>query len=68
MPYTPTMNVRGIKIVAIIVRTFMTSFILMLTLERYMSSIPDVMSLDVSIVPASLKYAYNFPQRPYRFT
>jgi len=48
MPYTPTMNVNGMKIVAMIVSTFMISFMRVDTLERYRSTSSAVVSRNVS--------------------
>lgn len=50
IPYTPARKVKGINIVAMIVSTFITSFILLLMLDRYISSMPESISLYVSIV------------------
>ena len=44
IPYTPAMKVSGMKIREMTVRTFITSFSRLLTLERYMSSMLDSIS------------------------
>jgi hypothetical protein len=40
IPYTPTINVTGIKSVEIMVSTFITSLSLLLKLDRYRSMMP----------------------------
>ncbi len=44
IPYTPTMNVKGMKMVAITVRVFMTSFIRLLMLDIASSMSPERVS------------------------
>jgi hypothetical protein len=44
IPYKPTIKVSGIKINEIAVRTFITSFSRLLTLERHMSSMLEIIS------------------------
>ena len=44
IPYMPAINVRGIKIVAIMVSTFITSFIRLLAYDIYISCSPKIIS------------------------
>ncbi len=64
IPYTPARNERGINIAENMVSTFMTSFILLLTFDRYKSSIPDVRSRKVSTV-SIIWIVWSYTSRRY---
>ena len=48
MPYSPTMKDRGMNTDEMIVSTYMITIIRLLMLERYTSSIPEIISRKVS--------------------
>src|SRR5665647_2576107 len=64
IPYNPTINVKGMKTVEIMVKIFITSFILLLILERYISSMLESISLKVSTV-SMIWMTWSYKSRIY---